>query len=135
MEKLFEMFAEKGHLVVVAVLAATFAIIVWSFLQAGVTVLRDMFLVKFFKKKLRSNGNGNSNGGMTAAQGEELIEALKKNGVTLTETKTAIEGMVGRVGEIHDVVTDKDINGFARLKVMAVEVKELWAKAFNRPGE
>lgn len=125
-DKIVAAFVENAWLIVVMFLAFGF----YAFLQAGITMLRDWFLVKVFHKKMNGNGK-NANGGMTKEQGDELIRHIKSNGVTQTGMKTAIELMGGRVGEIHDIVCEKDGDNFPKMRVMEKKVREIWNKVIR----
>jgi len=105
------------------IMGVLFAIFVYSFLQALISMLRDWCLVTFFKKKL--NGNGKQNGKVLETKFDELIEVTKNNGEKHDKRLAAIER---DVGDMHKLVTEEDNNNFPKLRVMMVEVKELWDK-------
>lgn len=109
------------------IVAMFLVVVVWAFLQAAIKVLRDMFLVKFFKKKL--NGNGHKNNGSMEAKFDELIQVNTEIGEKHDSRMASIEG---KIGAMHDIVCETDENKFPKLRVMEKRMKEVWDRVVRK---
>lgn len=115
-EKLFILFTEDGHLIIAALLV----FVAYSFLQAAVKWLSDIFLVKVFKRKL-PNGNGKNNVRLEALS-QQMVDVMKDNGTKLD----CLPKMAEQTNDMHGLVMEKDNDGFPRLKVMEKKVREIF---------
>jgi hypothetical protein len=118
METMIEFFVEHSPVM----LAVGLAVVAYSFLQAVVRVLSDYFMVKVFKKKV--NGK---NGNLEAAQLNRLIELSEER----NEKLDCVNAMAGQVGEMHDIVCEKDGDNFPKIRVMEKKVREVWNKVIR----
>lgn len=125
MEKLIAVCTENLLIIV----SVAVAVAVYAFAQALVSMLRDWFLVKFFKKNL--NGSNHKGNGKMEALMQEFITVARANGVTQQGTREAVEGMSSKVGDMHDIVCEKDENKFPKIRVMEKKVREIWNKVIR----
>ncbi len=119
MEKLIGFFVDKGD----TILAVLLAVVAWSFLQAVIKMLTDLFLVKVFKKKL----NGNGKNGKRDVQLDELIELSAARNKKLD----CLPKLAEQMKDVHEIVTEKDGDNFPKMRVMEKKVREIWNKVIR----
>jgi len=119
MDKMIAFFDSHGSMM----LAVVLAVVAWSFLQAIIKMLTDLFLVKVFKKKL----NGNGKNGKRDAQLDELIVLSAERNKQLE----CLPKMAKQVSDINEIVTEKDGDNFPKMRVMEKKVREIWNKVIR----
>lgn len=116
-DKLATAFAENLWTIIAVICAIGF----YAFLQAGISMLRDWFLVKVFHKKLNS---GSKNGKLMEAQLNRLIELSTER----NEKLDCVTGMAKQVDGMHEAIMTKDNNGTPRITNMFRYIHNTYTK-------